>query len=53
MNTSAEILANVYGGCDMDDCRATASEMMRIYERGNADENRDHAEGRLSRACSS
>jgi hypothetical protein len=47
MNTSAEMLANVYGGCDMDDYRATASEMMRIYERGNADENGDHAEGRL------
>jgi hypothetical protein len=47
MKTSAEILDDVCGGCDMDDYRATASEMMRIYERGNAAESGDNAEGRL------
>jgi hypothetical protein len=26
MNTSAEMLSNVYGGCDLDDYRATANE---------------------------
>jgi hypothetical protein len=44
MNTSAEMLANVYGGCDMDDYRATASEMMRIYGKHNLDEEENSAE---------
>jgi hypothetical protein len=44
MNTSAEILANVYDGCDMDEHRATASEMMRIYGKQNLDEEENSAE---------
>jgi hypothetical protein len=32
MNTSSDMLANVYGACDLDDYRATANEMMRVYE---------------------
>ena len=31
MNTSSDMLANVYGACDLDDYRSTANEMMRIY----------------------
>jgi hypothetical protein len=32
MNTSSDMLASVYGACDLDDYRATANEMMRVYE---------------------
>jgi hypothetical protein len=38
MNTSAEMLANVYGGCDLDDYRSTANEMMRVYDHTGGDE---------------
>ena len=31
INTSSDMLANVYGACDLDDYRSTANEMMRIY----------------------
>jgi hypothetical protein len=33
MNTSSQMLRDVYGGCDPDDYRATAIEMMKIYGR--------------------
>jgi hypothetical protein len=38
MNTSAEMLSNVYGGCDLDDYRATANEMMRVYDHTETEE---------------
>jgi hypothetical protein len=31
MNNSSDMLANVYGACDLDDNRSTANEMMRVY----------------------
>jgi hypothetical protein len=33
MNTSSKMLRDVYGGCDPDDYRATAIEMMKLYGR--------------------
>jgi hypothetical protein len=38
MNTSSQMFRDVYGGCDPDDYRATATEMMKIYGRDLDDE---------------
>jgi hypothetical protein len=43
MNTSSDMLANVYGACDLDDYRSTANEMMRVYE--NQSREYDEEEG--------
>jgi hypothetical protein len=44
MNTSAQMLRDVYCGCDPDDYRSTAIEMMQIYASPDAEERPDNGD---------
>jgi hypothetical protein len=46
MNTSLDMLAQVYGACNLGDYRSTCNEMMRVYEQHNPKEYDDEEDVR-------